>query len=92
MITKTNAVKMSIRKWEKIVDGDKEAIEEDCGFCEFFPRRCRKCPLFPDVCNWGDSCPKALYWQYEQTGNPQIAELILAAIKERGDKWIKEQK
>lgn len=50
MITKTNAVKMSITKWEKVVDTmskagialppwEYERGVEECGFCEFHDER-----------------------------------------------------
>ena len=75
-LTKTNAIKMSLRKWHKILDAypdikkmwDVEK-DNDCGFCNFFfPGfnflRCNSCPLYPDVCYkiMGEE-PLPLYWQ-----------------------------
>ena len=95
MITKTNAVGMSIRKWNR----DPVDLDDTCGFCEYAKERsnmgygnsvCEEyCPLYPDICTAeGDEKPNALYWQYHRTRTPELAQQILDAIIERGEKWI----
>lgn len=88
MITKTNAVKMSIRKWTALAKGEwpKSRV---CGFCKFTRNHCTECPLYPDV-----GCEtESLFMQWIHapfgTESDAIAQQILDAIKERGAKWIK---
>ena len=100
MITKTNAVKMSIRKWEALAKG-RTTTSHQCGFCQYVEGRhlskwyfsnsdCdRLCPLYPDVCSVSVIVPKPLYFKYRSTKNIATAKAILKAIKERGEKWIK---
>lgn len=101
MITKTDAVKMSIKKWEALSQG-RVPLSYDCGFCEFVAESvdgnwadsnvaCEElCPLYPDVCSVEDSLDnKPLYWIHNRSRNKAVAKQILEAIKERGEKWIK---
>ena len=104
MITKTNAVKMSVRKWEKII---KKLEREEpvtweitglsCGFCYFFRtlgryNGCLKCPLFPDICTEDREGSKSLFWRFSEEDSLELARQILEAIRVRGEKWIKGEK
>lgn len=91
MITKREAVDMSIRKWSEYpVD-----TSEECGFCvyNYFARHlnnCDECPLFPIVCAVPTPCyPNTLYKKYRNKPTRKLQQQILTAIKERGEKWIK---
>ena len=87
MITRTNAVKMSIKKWGQYPVN----LKAKCGFCEFEKYKiyiCNNCPLYPDICGDWDS----LYSKYENNPTVELQQQILSAIKERGEKWIKEGK
>lgn len=96
MISRTNAVKMSTRKWEALSKG--EDADSRCGFCAFVGlRECEgNCPLYPDVCtDTLESGPKSLYRQWlgsskSESEEREIALQILNAIKERGEKWIRQ--
>jgi len=103
MLTKTQAVNRSIKKWEALVE-DPYSAEGDCGFCAFMEQlvgayfdedSCQKhCPLYPDVCSLfmpDENFP--IYWQFKEADDTkikkQLASKMLKAIKERGAKWIK---
>ncbi len=102
MITKTNAVNMSVRRWEALAQD--EDAETGCGFCEFFNpalfdttnKNCQNCPLYPDVCmNHNDDTGSLFYRhrrEYISARRIELANRILTAIKERGAKWIKGEK
>ncbi len=92
-ITRQEAFDMSIKKWTPLAKG--EQPESDiCGFCAYYPdidrHSCGECPLSPDICGWDSDA--GLYEDWERTEDPKIAKQILEAIKERGEKWIKEEK
>lgn len=98
MITKANAVKMSIRKWEALARGQ-EPKSHNCGFCIFYHQYCDGCPLYPDVCQVDRGIN--LFREWLKTTNSadkintkrgkKIAQQILQTIKERGAKWIMNQ-
>ena len=101
MITKTNAVKKSIRKYERIIKALKKNTFDypldKCGFCQFFNDcgGCTECPLYPDIC-FRKRDPYTLYWQIsglivkgEYTEAIPLAEQMLSEIRARGEKWIK---
>ena len=95
-MTRKEAVEKSIRKWEEIV---KTGVSwEMCGFCKYYQplkhslkNRCKGCPLYPDICNFGEEDKQALFWRWvnsfrEEKGG--LAIEMLAAIRERGQKWL----
>lgn len=100
MITKTNAVKKSKAKWERIVNG-KGSIHDDCGFCDFVIAKAedcditnedceQHCSLYPDICATdGNEKPDALYWKCRDKPSKKLATKILQAIIKRGEKWIR---
>jgi hypothetical protein len=90
---------MSTRKWERIVGGESEVFDDDCGFCLYVTDRestydtCKMfCPLYPTICfnsGFTDLGRKTLYWKYRAINQTKLAKQILTAIKERGALWIK---
>jgi len=98
MITKTNAVKMSIKKWEKVKKWPSiNSMFQPCGFCEYFNKEkdpCKTCPLYPDLCYWdGNKKPNTLFWRIKRKiiGGKDAGDLVekmLSEIKERGKVWL----
>ena len=88
MITKAKAVKMSIEKWEAIVDGAEEDEDVSCGFCFYREQTvgsCRDCPLSAaGLC----ALPDGVYQQWELEGTKKLAQKMLDGIKKHGAKWI----
>ena len=91
MISKTNAVKMSIRKWERIVAAEDEE-EKDCGFCVFRDQLYPSPPCHPwyplDKAGICATDPDGLYQQWEENSTLELAQKILAGIRKEGAKWL----
>ncbi len=99
MITKTAAVKMSIRKWEGIVNGGEEE-EFHCGFC-YFREQLNQLPLCGVWCPLSKArlCMnegKGIYfqWKYEinEEKRIELAQQMLDGIKKYGNLWTQGKK
>ena len=107
MITRQEAVDMSIEKWETLASGDHDKFTK-CGLCKYSVEQateynpsdnegCKCCPLFPDVCaNSPVDDDDKLLEPYPlfwrcNDATPEVAQQILDAIKTRGQAWIEEE-
>lgn len=98
MLTKTNAVKKSVMKWEWIISeleqGKCAHTRGSCGFCEFLDSKCTACPL-KDYCS-AVVIVERLFWRITIAIDNQrysealpLARELLEAIKTAGAKWVK---
>ncbi len=97
MLTRTNAIKRSVKKWKGIVAGGEEG-DIRCGFCHFrmalpaSPSCIGWCPMDkPELC-----CPiTGVYQQWcKATGikKAELAQRMLDGIIKYGAIWIEEGK
>lgn len=103
MLTRKEAVEMSINKWVAYSE-ERSPRNVVCGMCEWGKEQgevataneaCEKwCFLYPDVCVANPTAlDVSLYWQWKSEFITRKKKLALAAqilkeIRERGAKWI----